>query len=187
MILMAAGFVLACFLCDPKLVRRDDGSGIILMKNPSWKSEILGLLETLKTDAYIVALFPLFLASNWFYTYHFQAVNLPYFNLRTRCLNNVLYWGMQIVGAFLVGYLLDAGSMRRTLRAKCVLVGLLTLTMVIWGGGYAFQETYTRASTLGLGKEHVGVDFNQSNYIAPMFLYMFYGFYDAAWQVTAYW
>src|ERR1700733_1054209 len=99
MILMATGFVLACFLANPKLVRRADGSGIILMKNPSWKSEILGLFETLKTDAYIVGLFPLFIASNWFYAYHFQAVNLPYFNLRTRCLNNVLYWGMQIVGA----------------------------------------------------------------------------------------
>ncbi|MBE7181749.1 MAG: hypothetical protein INR71_11190, partial [Terriglobus roseus] len=24
-------------------------------------------------------------------------------------------------------------------------------------------------------------------YIGPMFLYMFYGFYDAAWQTTAYW
>jgi len=186
MILMASGFVLACFLANPKLVRRSDGSGIILMKNPSWKSEILGLFETLKTDAYIVGLFPLFIASNWFYAYHFQAVNLPYFNLRTRCLNNVLYWGMQIVGAYVVGYLLDVGSMRRSMRAKAALAGLFVLTMAIWGGGYAFQKTYTRESTL-LNDEHVGVDFKQGKYIGPMFMYMFYGFYDAAWQVTAYW
>ncbi|KAK5957226.1 hypothetical protein OHC33_001597 [Knufia fluminis] len=186
MILMAAGFVLACFLCDPKLVRRDDGTGIILMKNPSWKSEILGLLEVLKTDFYIIGLFPLFFASNWFYTYHFQDVNLPYFNLRTRSLNNVLYWGMQIIGAFLVGYLLDIGKLSRPMRAKCALAGLLILTMAIWGGGYAFQKQYTRESTL-LDEDHVGYDFKDSKYIAGMFMYMFYGFYDAAWQVTAYW
>lgn len=186
MILMAAGFVLAIFLCDPKYVRRDDGSGIILMKNPTWKSEILGLFETLKTDYYIVALFPLFLASNWFYTYHFNGVNLPYFNLRTRSLNNVLYWAMQIVGAYLVGWLLDVGTMRRSIRARYVIGGLFLLTMAIWGGGYAFQTTYTRDDTLNV-KTHVGKDFTESGYVGPMFMYMFYGFYDAAWQVTAYW
>lgn len=187
MILMASGFVLALFLCDPKLVRRDDGSSIILMKNPTWKTEIMGLLETLKTDVYIVGLFPMFFASNWFYVYHFQDVNLPYFDVRTRLLNNVLYWLMQIVGAFLVGYLLDFGSMKRSIRARYALGGLFTLTMVIWGGGYAFQTTYTRADTLDV-KGHIGVDFtDRKRYIAPMFLYMFYGFYDAAWQVTAYW
>ncbi|KAK5081500.1 hypothetical protein LTR05_007631 [Lithohypha guttulata] len=186
MILMAAGFVLALFLCDPKYVRRDDGSAIILMKNPSWKSEILGLLETLKTDYYIIGLFPLFLASNWFYAYHFQGVNLPYFNLRTRCLNNVLYWSMQIVGAFVVGFLLDFGSTRRTIRARYALAGLLVLTMATWGGGYAFQELYTRESTL-LNENHVGLDFTDSAYAGPVVMYMFYGFYDAAWQVTAYW
>lgn len=186
MVLMASGFVLALFLCNPKFVRRTDGSAVILMKNPTWKSEILGLLQTLKSDAYIIGLFPLFLASNWFYTYHFQGVNLPYFNLRTRMLNNVLYWFMQIIGALLVGGLLDLGNMRRSTRAKFALGGLLTLTMAIWGGGYAFQRTYSRATTLDV-ETHVGVDFTEGRYIGPMFMYMFYGFYDAAWQVTAYW
>lgn len=186
MVLMACGFVLACFLCNPKYIRRSDGSGIILMKNPSWKSEILGLLQTLKSDYYIIALFPLFLASNWFYTYHFQDVNLPYFNLRTRCLNNVLYWAMQIVGAYVCGGLLDLGNMRRSIRARYALCALMALTMAVWGGGYAFQRGYTREDTL-LNKSHKGVDFTEGRYIGPMFMYMFYGFYDAAWQVTAYW
>lgn len=186
MVLMASGFVLACFLCNPQYVRRNDGSGIIMMKNPSWKSEILGMLQVLKTDAYIVGLFPLFFVSNWFYTYHFQGVNLPYFNLRTRCLNNVLYWSMQIIGATICGFLLDLGSMRRTIRARYAVGGLLVITMAIWGGGYDFQKGYTREGTLG-NKQHKGVDFTEGKYIGPMFLYMFYGFYDAAWQVTAYW
>ena len=90
MVLMASGFILALFLCNPKYVRRDDGSAIILMKNPTWKSEILGLFETLKTDFYIVGLFPLFLSSNWFYAYHFNDVNLPYYNLRVSTINHFM-------------------------------------------------------------------------------------------------
>lgn len=93
---------------------------------------------------------------------------------------------MQIVGAFAVGFLLDVGSMRRTVRARYVLGGLLLLTMGIWGGGYAFQRTYTRAGTLG-NPDHVGIDFTDGGYGGPCVMYMFYGFYDAAWQVTAYW
>lgn len=93
---------------------------------------------------------------------------------------------MQIVGAFIVGFLLDFGSMRRTIRARYALGGLLVLTIGFWGGGYAFQRTYTRDDTL-LDKNHVGVDFTDSGYGGPVVMYMFYGFYDAAWQVTAYW
>ena len=184
MVLMFAGFILALFLCNPKFVERQDGSKVIMMKNPTWKSEILGLFYTFKTDWYIVLLFPMFLASNWFYTYHFQDVNLPNFNIRTRALNNVLYWLMQIVGAYITGYALDA-NLRRSLKAKIALGYLLTLTMAIWGGGYAYQRTYTRASTDP--KTFVGLDFKDHGYVGPMFLYMFYGFFDAAWQTTVYW
>jgi MFS family permease len=183
-VLMATGFVLAAFLCNPKYVRRSDGSRIILMKNPSWKSELWGLVETLKTDWYIVFLFPMFLASNWFYTYHFQDVNFARFNIRTRALNNTLYWSSQIIGAYTFGYALDT-KVRRTIRAKVGLAVLFTITMAIWGGGYAFQKTYTREEVFA--PDYVKLDFKDSGYIGPMFLYMFYGFYDAAWQTTVYW
>lgn len=73
-VLMTVGLVLAMFLCDPRYVRRNDGSRIIMMKNPTWKSEIKGMFQVLITDWYILALFPMFFASNWFYTYHFQDV-----------------------------------------------------------------------------------------------------------------
>ena len=154
---MASGFVLASFLCDPKYVQRSDGSHVIVMKHPSWKSEILGLFQVLRTDWYITLLFPMFFASNWFYTYQFQDVNLAKFNIRTRALNNVLYWTSQIIGAYIFGYALDTGRLRRTVRAKAVLVVLFTLTMAIWGGGYAWQKTYTRAEVSP--KNYVKMDF----------------------------
>lgn len=187
-VLMFLGFVITFFCCNPHFVERSDGSRVILMKNPTWKSEFIGLLECLKTDWYIVFLFPFFIASNWFYTYHFQDVNLPMFSVRTRSLNNVLYWTMQMVGATVFGFALDYQKISRRLRAKLCLIVLLAVTMAIWGGGYAFQRTYDRASTdVDESPDFVPLDWTDSGYIGPMFLYMFYGFYDAAFQTCAYW
>ncbi|OXV07173.1 hypothetical protein Egran_05063 [Elaphomyces granulatus] len=183
MVLMAFGFILAWGLSDSKYIKRKDGSRVITMKHPTWFSEIKGLFETLRTDLYIVWLFPMFLASNWFTTYHFNSVNGAYFNIRTRSLNNLLYWVCQMIGAFVFGMLLDLKYLSRPTRAKLNLFLLFALTMGIWGGGYSFQTTYTRASIHDATK----TDFDDSNYIGPMFLYMFYGFYDAAFQTCAYW
>ncbi|KAJ9609836.1 hypothetical protein H2200_006165 [Cladophialophora chaetospira] len=185
-VLMGAGFVLAAFLCNPRFVRRDDGTRVIMMKNPTWKSEITGMIKVLFTDWYLILLFPMFFASNWFYTYHFQDVNLPKFNIRTRALNNVLYYMSQIIGSLIFGFLLDTTRFSRPARARAVIVALLVLTIVIWGAGYDFQKGYTRQSTL-LDENFVPMDWSDSGYVGPMFLYMFYGAFDSVWQTTSYW
>ena len=192
-ILTALGAGLAWCLVSAKSVVRLDGSRIILMKNPTWKSEIRGLWEVFLSDPYIVLLFPMFFASNWFYTYQFNDVNLAQFNTRTRALNNVLYWLAQILGAFSFGYALDLKNVRRTVRAKIAWAALFTLTMAIWGGGYAFQKTYTREEvSQGLNTEDISddyekIDWTSSRYPGPVVLYILYGFYDASWQTCAYW
>lgn len=71
-VLTALGFVLSMAICDADKILRRDGSKILVMQHPTWKSELLGLFKVLRTDVYIVALFPMFLASNWFYTYQFN-------------------------------------------------------------------------------------------------------------------
>ncbi|KAK3073446.1 hypothetical protein LTR53_004978 [Teratosphaeriaceae sp. CCFEE 6253] len=194
MVLTFCGAILAWSLCDAKKVVRRDGSRVILMQNPTWKSEILGLWETLISDPWIIGLWPMFFASNWFYTYQFNDVNLAQFNTRTRSLNNCLYWFFQIVGAALFAVLLDFPGMKRTTRTKMVWCVLLVLTMVIWGGGYAFQTGYTRAE-VAVGADtkedpsddYVKMDWTSGGYIGPMFLFIFYGVYDAAWQTSIYW
>ena len=96
LVLTFLGACLAWTLVDAKHVMRRDGSKIILMKNPTWKTEILGLWETLWNDPYVIFLFPMFFASNWFYTYQFNDVNSARFDVRTRALNSVLYWLAQM-------------------------------------------------------------------------------------------
>ncbi len=96
-----------------------------------------------------------------FQRYQFNAFNLARFNIRTRALNNTLYWyvdaeskddlpasstdrhthlprSSQIIGAYTFGYALDSQAFRRSVRAKAAFSVLFCLTMVIWGGGKCF-------------------------------------------------
>lgn len=182
---MAFGAVLALTICDADKVIRTDGSKVILMKSPTWKTEFIGLWETISMQPYIILLFPMFWSSNWFYTYQQNSINNAYFNTRTKALNNFLYWFAQIVAAVIIGPLLDIESIRRSTRARIALGVLFTLTMAIWGGGYAWQKGYTRADIAD--PNFKAWDWTTSGYLGPMFLYFFYGFYDAVWQGTVYW
>jgi MFS family permease len=185
LILTIIGACLAWLLVDAKDVIRADGSKVIVMKHPSWKSELVGLWQTFFTDPYIIFLFPMFLASNWFYAYHFTEINAAYFNVRTRSLNGVVYYIMQIVGAYVFGYALDIKGVRRTTRAKAAWVALFATIMIVWGCGYRFQKTYDRAWASNENNEKK--DWSDPGYAGPFVLYMFYGFTDAAWQTCVYW
>ncbi|CAI6340589.1 unnamed protein product [Periconia digitata] len=185
LVLTLIGAGLAWTLVDAKSVIRDDGSKIIIMKHPSWKSEIMGLWETFFTDPYILALFPMFLASNWFYVYHFTEINGAYFNVRTRALNGVVYYLFQIVGAYVFGFALDFQGISRTMRAKLAWAALFAVIMIVWGCGYKFQTTYDRA--WAKDETNPKMDWTDDGFGGPFALYIFYGFTDAAWQTCVYW
>jgi len=167
----------------------------VMMKNPSWQSEFVGLWETIRYEPYVVLLFPMFWSSNWFTTYQQNGINGARFDTRTKALNNLLYYLAQIIAALSLGYLLDIEKVRRSLRAKAAWGMLMVLTMVIWGGGYAFAKTYTRSDVTSPDPDAVPpppaplspMDWEHSGYVGPMFLYFFYGFYDSLWQATVYW
>jgi MFS family permease len=187
LILTLIGAALAWTLVDARDVIRADGSKVIVMKHPSWKSEIVGLWQTFFTDPYIIFLFPMFLASNWFYAYHFTEINNSYFNTRTRALNGVVYYIMQIVGAYVFGFALDYKGIRRITRAKAAWAALFAIIMIIWGFGYMFQKTYDRAWADHAKETDTQHDWTDDGYAGPFVLYMFYGFSDAAWQTCVYW
>ncbi len=183
--LMFLGAVVALMACNAGEILREDGTYVIVMKNPTWKSEFLGLYETIRTDPHIILLFPMFWSSNWFTTYQFNGINNTYFNTRTKALNNVLYWLAQIVSALLFGYILDIERFPRRLRGKAALVVLFALTMAIWGGGYAFAKTYTREDAAS--PSWIPTDWTFDGYGPTLVLYIAYGFYDAAFQCCVYW
>ncbi|KAK6350884.1 hypothetical protein TWF718_004066 [Orbilia javanica] len=183
LVLMGGGAILALFLLDSNKIVRKDGSKVISVQHPSWKSELLGLWEVLVTEPWILALFPMFFSSNYFYSYQFNAYNLARFTTRTRSLNSLLYWLSQIIGAALMGFALDTKHLTRVTRARVGFVFVFVLTLGIWGGGYAFQRQYNRETAEILPK----IDWHDNGYGGPLVLYMCYGLYDAIWQTYVYW
>ncbi|KAF1914689.1 major facilitator superfamily domain-containing protein [Ampelomyces quisqualis] len=177
------GTIMSLFLCEAKGVTRSDGSLVSLPQTPTWKSEISGLLETLKQDTYILMFFPMFFASNFFYPYQFNTFNLSTFNIRTRSLNNILYWVAEIGGSYLAGYALDSTRVRRSLRARIAAGTLLILVFVVWTGAYVWQRNEPQKSENGVVKK----DFTDSDYPGPMLLYLSFGFLAAVWQTCLYW
>lgn len=186
-ILMFLGAMVALCLCDASKVQRADGSHVILMKNPTWYTEIWGLWFTLRNNLYVLLLFPMFFASNWFYTYQFNGVNGAHFNTRTRALNNILYWLAQIFGAFSSGYALDIQRYNRATRARAGLILLFILTMAVWGAGYAWQTSEPDRSITGKPNYNKKMDWTNENYAEGLMMYITYGFYDAVWQLSVYW
>jgi MFS family permease len=186
-VLMVLGALLALFLVDADKIIRADGTKVILMKNPSWWSELKGLYTCILAEPYIILLFPMMWSSNWFYTYQENAINAAYFDTRTRALNDFLYWFAQICAASVIGPLLDNSKIRRTIRARIMYVTLIVLTVAIYGGGWAWQKSYDRADVSPDNTEFPAWDWDHPGFVGPMFLYFFYGAYDAVWQGCMYW
>ncbi|QPG74648.1 hypothetical protein FOA43_001980 [Brettanomyces nanus] len=183
LILTIVGFVLALFLLPVKNVRRTDGSKVIYQKHPSFNGEMRELFRVLMREPWILFLFPLFFASNWFYTYEQSDFNTTNFTVRTRALNSCLFWLMQMFGSLAIGLLLDFKKYSRRSRGLIGWVVVFCLTQLIWGLGFLWERNHTRADVITSP-----IDFSDgSRYVGPMFLYMFYGFFDAVWQCYAYW
>ncbi|ESZ98865.1 hypothetical protein SBOR_0723 [Sclerotinia borealis F-4128] len=185
--LMFAGTVLSLCLCQPKNVKREDGSHvhIIVAAKKDWRDEIMHFRKLIRKDYFIVLLFPMFLTSNWCYPYQFNTFNLRTFNIRTRALNNFLYWLSEILGALVVGHTLDNDRLSRSSRAKGLVTGLILLTLGVWTGGYMWQKGYYHQTEIVA--EGQKMDFDGADYLGPMFLYMAYGIFNAIWQNCVYW
>ena len=69
MALTGFGALLPLLMVNPAMMIRSDGTKVVAPRHPSWKTEIYGLYVALRTDPMIILLFPMFFASNWFYTW----------------------------------------------------------------------------------------------------------------------
>lgn len=184
MILTGMGSLIPLLMADPEKMIRTDGSKVTTPRQPSWRTEISGLYVALRTDPMIVFLFPMFFASNWFYTWQFNDYNAALFNIRARSLNNLVYWVSQIVGSVSIGLLLDQHRFPRRARAFAGWSILLVFVMIVHTWAFFYQRTYTRQS---MPPDAFKMDIYDKAYAAHLFLYVFCGLLDSMWQTTAYW
>ncbi|KAF9149606.1 hypothetical protein BG015_008586 [Linnemannia schmuckeri] len=112
----------------------------------------------------------------------FSTVNGRYFSLRTQSLNNILYWFSQIGGSYSFARVLDFQGVNRRTRALWGLAIITVCFISTWIGGIFFQRTYSIEDPKPNHDFKLG-----ASYVGPLFLYMFYGLNDAAWQTYIYW
>ncbi|KAG6329845.1 hypothetical protein ID866_9246 [Astraeus odoratus] len=185
LILTVIGVLIPPFMANPYRVVRTDGTKVECFRNPSWKTELKGLWVALRTDPLILLLFPMFYASNYFYTWQFNDYNQALFDIRARSLNNFVYWLSQIVGSLAIGNLvLDQVKFSRRCRAFAGWTILFIMVFVVNIWGYFYQKTYTRESIKNITRK---IDIYDQGYPAHVWLMIFCGLFDAMWQTTAYW
>ncbi|PPQ97669.1 hypothetical protein CVT26_002481 [Gymnopilus dilepis] len=184
LVLTLLGVMIPLFMADPTKVIRTDGTKVTVPRHPTWKVEIYGLWVTLVTDPMVILLFPMFLASNWFYTWQFNDYNDALFNIRARSLNNLVYWLSQIVGSISIGALLDQKWISRRVRAFSGWTILFIMVFVVHIWAYFYQRTYTRES---IPPDSSKMDIFDHGYTPRIWLFIFCGLLDAMWQTTAYW
>ncbi|KII94456.1 hypothetical protein PLICRDRAFT_101144 [Plicaturopsis crispa FD-325 SS-3] len=201
LILTGIGVLIPLCMADPDKMIRTDGTKVTAFRHPSWRTEIYGLWVALRTDPLIVLLFPMFFASNWFYTWQFNDYNAALFNIRARSLNNLVYWMSQVVGSLSIGLLLDQRRLSRRVRAfsGCAILFCMVFIVHIWAYFYQRQVNHLETSDLeltGCDREYTRaseppdshkMDVYDHGYAAKIWLYIFCGLLDAMWQTTAYW
>ncbi|GAA5826237.1 hypothetical protein JCM10212_006778, partial [Sporobolomyces blumeae] len=177
----AAAVFVPALLVDPYKMVRSDGTRVIPPVHPTVKNQIRGLWNILRNDYLIFCLFPYFLASNWMYTWQFNAFNGVQFTLRGRALNSLLYWLANCIGAGLFGCAIDLKRFRRTRRAWAAFAFVISLGMAVWGSSYYFQQQYTRET------DFARIDIKDSDYAPRAVLYFFMGVFDSMFQNYIYW
>ncbi|KAF9258581.1 MFS general substrate transporter [Marasmius fiardii PR-910] len=186
LVLTGLGMLIPLLLVNPKNIVRTNGTKPTVPVNPTWEAQIYGLWIALKTEPAIFLLLPMFLSSNWFYTWQFSGYNGAIFNIRARSLNNFLYWTAQIVGSVLMSFLLDRKSLSRRTRAfaSWVVLFFLIFGSQIWA--YFYQKQYDR-HTYPPKRDNLRLDIYDPGYAGRAVLYVLFGILDAAWQTTIYW
>lgn len=182
MCFMAAGAALSLAILPPSRIVRDDGSRATAVTYSSVSTEGIEILK-LFTNWKMLLIIPAAWGSNFFYSYQFNNVNGILFSLRTKGLNNVFYWGAQMIGSSAIGYLLDFSFRSRRKRGFVGISVVAVLGTGIWAGGLANQLRYTD------GRWPNKLDFKSSgsSYAGPFVLYFSYGLLDAMFQSLCYW
>ncbi|KAF5765358.1 putative Ion channel regulatory protein, UNC-93 [Helianthus annuus] len=141
MVFMSIGTLLSLAILHPSKVIRNDGTGCTDVKYSNVGTETVEIAK-LFANWKMVLIFPAAWGSNFFYTYQFNNVNGALFNLRTRGLNNVFYWGAQMFGSVLIGHVMDFSFKRRKTRGLAGISVVAVLGTGIWTGGLLKQRGY---------------------------------------------
>ncbi|KAH0473265.1 MAG: hypothetical protein KVP17_000482 [Porospora cf. gigantea B] len=189
--LMIIGSISSIFLLvDPNKVTKKDGSPVVFEKATGAKEEIVAAVKAI-TDPFVIKMMLFFFASNWFYTYEFQGYNSMLFNVRTRGLNSGLFWGAQMLGATLTGFITDKKGWTMRKRGVYAFSWNMVNLAVAWGSAFIVNYTVKCGTDGGKGWDKgegvCGFDLQDSNFVGLVIVFMLMGMQDAVFQSFCYW
>ncbi|KAG0287221.1 hypothetical protein BGZ96_008835 [Linnemannia gamsii] len=186
MAVMAVSTCFAFFLSKPSTIVRDNGEPVIVAKFAGVRAEFKAILSVF-CDWRMLLLIPAFFFSNFSYTYQFNDFNGSNFNIRTRCLNSIVFWVAQIVGALVIGHLLDRLPWKRPKRAMLGLWVVAILFMATWLGAFLMQTKHKWQRKVNYPDTHL-IDYEHGKiYSELLTIFTMFGFCDAAFAVYCYW
>jgi len=176
-----AGSLLVWLLLPLEEVQRIDGTKCEKPHFASPREEIRGMCKMF-CSTHVVALLPLFVYSNWFYSYQLGVFAKGVFMPAASGLASAFYWGAQMVGAKTLSFLLDADRIPAGKRAWMSFGASTVLIGATWiWGGLANQKYMLDSQT------RVQYEYNESGFIEAAILMMFWGYCDALVQTWCYW
>lgn len=187
--LMCLGSVAALLLlAPPDQVVREDGSEVVVQPAGSAFEEIKGAIMV-ATNPTMISLTLLFVASNWYYTFQLNYINGLLFNTRTRGLNSALYWGTQMLSAYLIGRMLDNPNWSRKRRGVTGYIYNAICFSAAWAMALALRFGFEEKWDKDHAPEDFGsrIDLTESHRSYPIIAFIFAAFADAALQAYAYW
>lgn len=144
LIIMLTAIATSWLVLPPHLVVRGDGTLVEVEASLTPKEEFREFVEMFK-DWRMLALFPMFFCSNYFYAYQ-SAIVAFLFNGRTRALVALLTGLGSILGSILIGVVTDILPFNRRKRAYVGCIVVFIIMCAVWGGGIAFQLKFNRGS-----------------------------------------
>ncbi|KAL1941804.1 hypothetical protein VTO73DRAFT_6804 [Trametes versicolor] len=182
LVIIFIGVASAWLILPPNRVVRSDGTIVKLEAFSKPHEEVVGMIRLFK-DWRMLALVPMFFASNYFYAYQ-GSINTNMFDGPTRALNATLEGAGAIVGALMIGYFcLDLKFLRRRTRGLLGLAVVTVLVVIVWAVSLSWQVTFTRADVSDANR----INYHDANYKGKGALFFFYYFSDACYQALAYW
>lgn len=145
--------------------------------------EIRGMIKMMCYGP-VLALLPLFLYSNWFYSFQLGVFCTCVFDASAGGLANALYWGAQMIGAKNLGCLLDAKRLSAGRRAWASVIASAVLIAVGWAWGL---KATLRYGVDGNCDDLTPLAWNDSQNIEAMALMFVWGYCDALVQTWCYW
>jgi len=180
LVIIFLGIASAFLVLPPNRVVRSDGTIVKLEASSTVREELVGFGQRLK-DWRMLALLPMFFASNYFYAYQ-GAVNALKFDGPTRALNATLEGAGAIIGALMIGFfVLDGQRFGRRTRGFMGLGVVTVMTAIIWACALHWQLSFTRGHLGGV------INYKEKAYTGKGALYFFFYFGDACYQALAYW